>query len=80
MLGQSQVMMLVFGRGRGQHLSVTLLKTILELSIAHHQHILLISRHQTYLQQTLQSTLSEQCGVLTLSGMPASNLLRQART
>ena len=32
-----------------QNLSITLLKTILQLSIAGHQHILLISRHQAYL-------------------------------
>ena len=51
MLGQSQMMVLVFGRGRRQHLTITLFKTILELSITHHQHILLISRHQTYLEQ-----------------------------
>ena len=43
-----------FGRGGGQDLPVALLQTVLQLGVAHHQHVLLIPRHQTDLQRSQQ--------------------------
>ena len=47
-LGEAEVV-LGLGGGGGQHLAVTLLEAVLQLGVAHHQHVLLVPRHQAHL-------------------------------
>ena len=47
-LGEAEVV-LGLGGGGGQHLAVTLLEAVLQLGVTHHQHVLLVPRHQAHL-------------------------------
>ena len=55
LLGEAEVKFR-FGCGWGENLSVALLQTVLQLSVTHHQDVLLVPRHQTHLGRRWQLT------------------------
>ena len=54
LLGEAEVKFR-FGCGRGENLSVALLQTVLQLSVTHHQDVLLVPGHQTNLTRNVMT-------------------------